>query len=71
MILSRAPQAAAGTAPASAAPEGVRGVRAPAPLTVSPAPAGPPELRIERIATEVVRALDARLLAFRERMGHR
>lgn len=31
----------------------------------------PPELRIDRITTEVVRVLDSRLLAFRERMGDR
>lgn len=39
------------------------------PRSAAPATPQAPEMRLERITTEVVRALDARLIAWRERMG--
>lgn len=69
MIVARPSQAAAAVAPPASPLRETEGrPRASAPLATNPAVA---ELRIDRITTEVVRALDARLLAFRERMGDR
>jgi hypothetical protein len=68
MALARAAKSTAAAEPETPA----RQAAAAAPAASRSAPATPtvaPPVPIERITTEVVRALDARIIAWRERMG--
>jgi hypothetical protein len=67
MIVVRSPMAAA--VPASPGSARVIDSAGPVPRPVAGPTPPAPALQIERITTEVIRALDARLIARRERMG--
>jgi hypothetical protein len=67
MVVKAAPASAA--APPSAAPAATRSAVAPAPIAIPQPPGGLPADLLQRLTEQVVRALDARALATRERFG--
>ncbi len=70
-VVRQAPRAAAPTAataaPSATPPPAIVAVRAPMPAVASPV--SPPALDVERFAADVIRAIDRRIIAQRERLG--